>query len=238
MRDHRGSGAWRALLLAAAMTVGGVAVGSDEGPTPTPTPTPRPSASPTPTARPEGGRTLAGVAKDTALKGGESGKPIVISNENLAEMAEQGSVTSVTKGGTAADGRRPVRQGSDVTVVEADPEHADERERYWRNRYRTQVELVTSLQRQIETLDQQIPGLWTDFYSRDDPAYRDGVIKPRLDAALAQRQSLDEQLAAARPRLDEIKDQARRDGGEPGWFRGLPDPPPPLPAKTPGIVQD
>ena len=151
MRNHRGSGAWRALLLTAVMAVAAVAAGSDDAPTPTPTPSPKPSASPTPPARPQGSQTLAGMAKDTALKRGEDGEPIVISNENLAEMAEQGSVTSVTRGGTAADGRRPVRQGSDVTVVESDPEHADERERYWRNRYRTQVELVTSLQRQIET---------------------------------------------------------------------------------------
>jgi hypothetical protein len=238
MRNHRGSAAGLALLLTSAMAVAAVAVGSDDTPTPTPTPSPKPSPTPAPTPRPQGGQTLAGMAKDTTLKGGGDGTPIVISNENLAEMAEQGSVTSVTRGGTAADGRRPVRQGSDVTIVEPDPEHTDERERYWRNRYRTQVELVTSLQRQVEALDQEIPGLWRDFYSRDDPAYRDGVIKPQLDAALAQRQSLDEQLAAARPRLDEIKDQARRDGGEPGWFRDLPDPPPPLPVKTPGIMQN
>ena len=37
---------------------------------------------------------------------------------------------------------------------------------------------------EIERLESEIPKLQTDFYRWDDPAYRDGVIKPKLDAAL------------------------------------------------------
>ena len=203
---------------------------------PTPTPTPVPTQSPTP--RPAGGQSLKEIGKDTELKGGASGTPIVISNDNLAEIAEQGSVTSVEKGAGSGAGRRPVRQPGQVTVVESDPQHSDERRRYWRNQYERQVELIEGLQRQIVTLDQEIPGLWRDFYSRDDPAYRDGVIKPQLDAAMGRRQSLEEQLATAVPRLAEIKSQARADGAEPGWFRGIPTPAPLPPTPPPGAVSD
>ena len=77
-----------------------------------------------------------------------------------------------------------------------------------------------------------------DFYSRDDPAYRDGVIKPQLDAALKKREQIEEQLREAEPKLDKIKEDARKDGGQPGWFRGLEPPPPPGPTPTPDIVID
>jgi hypothetical protein len=207
----------------------------------TPTTTPVPTATPTPeastTPRPGGGKALNEVAKDTRLKGAASGTPIVISNENLPELAEQGAVTSVDKGkgGGAA---RPVRQPGRVTIQSGEPDHSDERRRYWRSQYEAQVKLIEGLQQEIRQLDQKIPGMWTDFYSRDDPAYRDGVIKPALDAAMARRQQVEEQLAAAQPRLDEIKDQARRDGGEPGWFRGIPTPKPFTPAPSPGVIRD
>jgi hypothetical protein len=197
-------------------------------------PTPTPAATPTPTARPSGGQALNEVAGETRLKGGEDGKAIVITNENLAEIAEKGSVTSVSKSGSGAGARRPVRAPGDVTVLPpTDPEHSDERRRYWRGQYERQVNLIENLQRQIDYLDQEIPGLWTDFYSRDDPAYRDGVIKPKLDDAMARRQRVEKQLNEARPRLTEIQDQARRDGAEPGWFRGIPTPAPAQPSPNP-----
>jgi hypothetical protein len=217
--------------LLAAASVPGLA---EDRPTPTATATPAQS----PTPRPAGGQSLREIGKDTELKGGKTGTPIVISNDNLAEIAEQGSVTSVEKGAGSGAGRRPVRQPGQVTVVESDPQHTDERRRYWRNQYESQVELIESLQRQIQILDQEIPGLWRDFYSRDDPAYRDGVIKPALDAAMARRQKLEEQLATAGPRLTEIKSQARADGAEPGWFRGIPTPAPLPPTPPPGAVSD
>lgn len=224
----------RGMVVAGLLAAASVPGMAEDRPTPTPTATPTQS----PTPRPAGGQSLREIGKDTELKGGGTGTPIVISNENLAEIAEQGSVTSVEKGAGSGAGRRPVRQPGQVTVVESDPQHTDERRRYWRNQYESQVELIEGLQRQIQILDQKIPGLWRDFYSRDDPAYRDGVIKPELDAAMARRQKLEEQLAAAGPRLSEIKSQARADGAEPGWFRGIPTPAPLPPTPPPGAVRD
>lgn len=194
-------------------------------------------ATPTPTPRPTGGTSLNEIAKDTQLKGKEEGKGIVISNENLAGYAEKGEVTQGSGGTTL--GRRPVRPpGSAVQATDptSPSSQTDERMRYWRSQYQSQVNLIATIKNQIALLDAEIPGLWTDFYSRDDPAYRDGVIKPRLDAALDRRKRLEGQLAEAEPKLNEIKDQARRDGAEPGWFRGVVVPTPIPPSPTPGLL--
>jgi len=194
-----------------------------------------PTPTPTKTTRPAGGTSLNEMAKDTELKGGEEGKAIVITNENLSEYAEKGSVTAAS--GADTPNRRPVRDPMKVEVVPpSDPEHTDERRRYWQNQYKSQVEIVASLRYQITVLDGEIPGLWRDFYAWDDPMYRDGVIKPKLDAATARRTKIEADLVAAEKRLSEIKEQARKDGAEPGWFRGIKIPTPYPPTPTPGII--
>jgi hypothetical protein len=168
-----------------------------------------------------------------ANRGAEPTKtPIVISNENLAEYADKGHVTSTEpdKKTTDGSGRRGVHGGTTSgqrsmrvsdSLQDAEEIGQQEKKRYWRGLYEKQLNLVNSLERQIEVLDEEIPGLWTDFYSRDDPAYRDGVIKPRLDDALARRQQLEQSLKRERDRLPEIEMQARRDGALPGWLRDL-----------------
>lgn len=195
----------------------------------------------TPTPRPAGGQTLSEVAKEKQLKGGETGQSIVITDQNLSDYAEKGSVTT-PETTTGSSARRPVRdpiKNPNTTVIgPSDSTHADERRRYWVGMYERQLELVASLQRQLQIVDEEIPGLWRDFYAWDDPAYRDGVIKPRLDEMLAKKERLREQLQEAEPRLAEIKSQARRDGAEPGWFRGLSVPTPVPPTPTPDIVID
>ena len=213
-------------MVAAALGLSlGLWVHAAESPTPTPTRTPRPS----------GGTTLNEMAKDKELKGGEKGKAIVISNENLSEYAEKGGITAAEGGETPK--RRPVRDPLKVEMVApSDPQHSDERRRHWQNRYKSQVELVASIRYQIVVLDGEIPGLWRDFYAWDDPMYRDGVIKPKLDAATKRRAKLEQDLVAAEAKLSQIKSDARKDGAEPGWFRGIAVPTPYPATPTPGII--
>jgi hypothetical protein len=195
---------------------------------------------PTPTPRPAGGQSLSDVAGEKKLKGSGDGKSIVITDKNLSDYASKGQVTAVETG-TSNASRRPVRDittNPNMVVVESDSSHADERRRYWVGMYERQLELVASLKRQIAILDEEIPGLWNDFYSRDDPAYRDGVIKPKLDASLERRERLVQDLAEEEPRLDEIKSDARQQGAEPGWFRGISVPTPVPATPTPGLVID
>ena len=104
---------------------------------------------------------------------------------------------------------------------EDEPAEQDKKREYWRNTYRAQQKLIEELQNRIEELDAEIPRLWNQFYAWDDPAYRDSVIKPELDAKLKERERLAERLPREREKLDEIVRDARRDGAQPGWFRNL-----------------
>lgn len=152
--------------------------------------------------------------------------PIVIDNETLRKYSDQGHVTTVERPASPSS----LQTGSGTALAggmgrESDSSEAAKR-RYWRTLYEQQLRLVQSLEQQIEILDREIPGLWRDFYARDDPMYRDGVIKPKLDEALVRRGELEEQLNEERAKLPKIREDARRDGAKPGWFRGLDKPAP------------
>jgi hypothetical protein len=190
---------------------------------------------PTPTPRPAGGQSLSDLAKNKKLKGDQSstgGGTIVISNDNLSDYASKGGLTTAQPG-TQTQLTRGVHAGRNVRVVDPEAAAANEKMTRWRQAYTRQLELIASLERQIADLDYEIPGLWNDFYSRDDPAYRDGVIKPRLDRALLRRDEVARQLEEERPKLQQIKEDARKDGAEPGWFRGIQEPTP-VPRAQPG----
>lgn len=196
---------------------------------------------PTPTPEPKGDRSLSDVAGQIELnKEAVDGKSsIVINNENLSELAGKGHVTEVTKPGSHQSKRGLADvQGTGAEIEGEAPGFAEDQEKkqYWQAIFSQQIELIKDYREQIDVLDYEIPGLWRDFYSRDDPAYRDGVIKPKLDAALAQRQKLEVDMQKAQGKLDEIKRDAGKDGGQPGWFRGLDKLPTPKP--TVGVMPD
>ncbi len=215
-------------VLAFILLFGIVALaGAAEHPTPTPAPTP------------QGEQTLSDVAGKIELDKNTSGTkgPIVISDENLSKYAGKGHVTEVTKNGPQ-QGKRGLADvtGTGAEVEGEAPGYAEnlEKKQYWQALYGQQIELINQLREQIDVLDYEIPGLWRDFYSWDDPAYRDGVIKPKLDKTLAQRQKLEVDMQNAMSKLDKIEADARKDGGQPGWLRGLGKVPTPKP--TQGIM--
>jgi hypothetical protein len=163
--------------------------------------------------------------------------PVVITNETLSRYSDQGNVTTASPGrsttpsagDTQPDSARPFSWDDEggaspppETTFDLQAEYPESEQReYWRGLYEQQLDLVRSLEEQIAVLDEEIPGLWREFYARDDPMYRDGVIKPKLDEALERRGGLEEKLQTERERLPEILEKARRAGSKPGWFRGL-----------------
>ena len=188
--------------------------------------------SPTPTPRPAGGQSLADIAKDKKLKGDTTGSEsgsIVITNENLSDYASKGGLTTAKPGGNPAT--HGVHAGTNVRIIDSETSEENKRKHYWQQRYLQQLERIAAIKRQIEGLDSEIPALWNDFYSRDDPAYRDGVIKPKLDRSLERRESLSAMLKDEEPKLAQIKEEARKDGAEPGWWRDVKEPTP-IPKKT------
>jgi hypothetical protein len=190
--------------------------------------------SPTPTPRASGGQSLADVAKDKKLKGdtaGASGGSIVITNENLSDYASQGGLTTANPGKNPA--ARGAHAGTNVNVIDSKTSEENKKKHYWQQKYTRQLERIATIKSQITDLDLEIPALWNEFYARDDPMYRDGVIKPKIDRSLERKEELVNLLQQEEPKLAAIKEDARKAGAEPGWWRDIKEPTPrPINPKT------
>jgi hypothetical protein len=226
------------LMLVAA----GASSAGEASVTPTPEATPpinilltRPESEPPPK-----GQSLSEVARHIKLKL-PANQPRVITNTSVKQLAEG---VELTTGVAGAPGNPTVGRPSGASD--------ENRKTKWQQRYRSAVDRVRRLEADVKNLESQVSGLERDFYSRDDAVYRDSVIKPEWDKALADLQKARAELDAARKQPDEVVGAARHDGALPGWFRGLdqeaPTPPPaqqgvtggqsrpPRPAPTPTRV--
>jgi hypothetical protein len=176
--------------------------------TPAPTRTPRPRV-----------RSLADLARRIHLRwppgaAARGGGKVEITDENLPALARRGRLTTSSPGKMTA----PSSTAPAAGVGEGTTHRGRE---YWRTRYAAELKKIHGLEREIGRLEAEIPGLWRTFYAWDDPAYRDGVIKPKLDRDLAEVTRLKAQLEAKKAELPRILEAARRDGAQPGWFRDL-----------------
>jgi len=200
-RSPRTTAGWACVVLLAA------APAAAQRPTPTPTPTRSP-------------RSLAEVASSITLKkSGTTSRSIQITNENLSSYASKGGITTAT--GSSGGVTRGTGEPRGAVPGERRTLGDEGKKQYWRSRYQRQKQLVEDMKRRIDELNAEIPQLWSQFYAWDDPAYRDGVIKPKIDAKLQQVEELKKRLPEEEKKLPEILEEARRDGALPGWFRDL-----------------
>ncbi|HPC83924.1 MAG TPA: hypothetical protein P5234_10960 [Thermoanaerobaculaceae bacterium] len=189
---------------------------------PSPTPTPAPTPAPTSpigilvnkTGGGPRGQSLAEVAKQIKLRL-PADQPRRLDNEAVKALAQGVELTTTTSSG--GGGAISVSGGSRAP-----------RKEYWQRAYAEALARIPAQEKRIAELEAETARLQQDFYRWDDPAYRDGVIKPALDRALAQLNEARKQLEAVRKRPEEVKAEAAREGALPGWFRE------PLPTVAPG----
>jgi hypothetical protein len=191
---------------------------------PAATPTPQPLSTPAPISilRDAGsaeaiprGQSLADVAKGIKLRMTPGAR--VIDNAGVKSLAEGVELTTAKPapgvGGKTAEARPPAKRTSD-----------ESKQRYWQEKYQSARARVAFLESEVGRLDGLAKELERKFYAWDDPAYRDGVIKPAWDKAVVDLRATMEALDEARSGPDRIIDDAQQDGALPGWFRGLPEP--------------
>jgi hypothetical protein len=189
-------------------------------PTPTPVPPAKPglAAMAPHTSQPvPRGRSLADVAKGVKLRFPEN-KPTVITNESLKELSAGAELTTATAA--------PPPDASPGGALPEEQQQA-EKKTYWQQRYFAAQREVATLDAEEKRLSAEVSRLEREFYARDDPYQRDGVIKPAWDDAVAKLRDVQRRQAEARSAPEAIANEARRDGALPGWFR---EAPPPVPA--------
>ena len=183
------------------------------------------AADPTPTPEPRltggFGKTVAPPARRKVEK-----KGVRITNESLVTDPQKGKLTTsqrvVTPVPTGPAARTPGSRTPTAgagSVSEAETAPAPAGEEYWRNEARLARERVAQLKETIARLEADSRKMEADFYSWDDGAYRDGVIKPAWDKAREDLATARQELPLAERALNELPDRARKAGAQPGWLR-------------------
>jgi hypothetical protein len=178
-----------------------------------------PKSTPTPTSAVP--RLTGGFGKTPAPPSKHAGpkKGLKITNESLVTEPDKGKVsTSDVKPAPTptapARSQRSTTPGSDEAA-----EPTGEGEEYWRAEARRVRERVTALREEIARLEDEVKKRESDFYSWDDGAYRDRVIKPEWDKAREQLATARQELPVAEKDLADLPDRARRAGVPAGWLR-------------------
>ena len=150
-------------------------------------------------------------------------KAVRITNESLVTDPQKGKLTTSQRAVTPtppATARTPGARTPTAAAAASTPAAAPrEGEEYWRDEARRTRERVTELRADIVRLENQTRKLEADFYSWDDGAYRDGVIKPAWDKAREDLATARRELPLAERALDDLPERARRAGALPGWLR-------------------
>jgi outer membrane murein-binding lipoprotein Lpp len=191
--------------LAAAQEAPAPAPAQEPAPNPQPAPTTAAPAKPKPA--PAGESPLVAAAKKA--KGGKIQAGVVVTNENLKQFkGSGGSVTYASPSDPNAPAYSPAESHGGAGTQEQ-----------WQQRMSSARGAVSNAESRIASLQAKVNKLESDFYAWDDPAYRDGVIKPAWDQVLADLQAAQQGLEAAKQRLADLEEEARKAGVPPGWLR-------------------
>jgi septal ring factor EnvC (AmiA/AmiB activator) len=156
-----------------------------------------PHPSPTPKAG-----TLAAIAGDRSLKrspGADGDTPIVITDDNLAQLADGAVITLMTS--TVAEGSGP------GDLARPDPKT---RER-WRKKVLAQSAVIARLEAKRRSVENGIDRL--------ERGRLDARALDRISEAEERLAAVDDELQRERTTLSRIIRAARREGAQPGWFR-------------------
>jgi len=137
---------------------------------------------------------------------------IVINNENVGRTSGEGG--SVIQ----APGAPPGSEASEYQFQE--PVDAQgQGKKQWQKIMADARDQIAQADQNVRDLQSRVNQLETDYYSRDDPAVRDGVIKPARDKALADLESARQRAQDVRKRIIDLEEEARKAGALPGWLR-------------------
>ena len=164
----------------------------------------------------------------------------VITNRNLAEMAEGGqvSVISAPGDGTAAaaapgGGEKGAATTPAANAAAASPSNTASKaagpaagtvspelaEEYWRGQaLKIRLDWKAAVE-EVDELQSEVADLRRRFYEEDDPFYRDNEIKPSWDRALDRLQEAKSDAETQERKLTRFLEEGRRSGALPGWLR-------------------
>jgi hypothetical protein len=137
-------------------------------------------------------------------------KPTVITNENLEDFAVGGQLSELRTEGVED---APVKPVAKPNPVQDDPEL------YWRTVARDARLAWRAAADRVTELEGDVARLRFEFYSQDDPHYRDGEIKPAWDRAVRELEQARLRVSDLKLQVERVLEAGYQAGALPGWLR-------------------
>ncbi len=153
-------------------------------------------------------KSLVAAARAERERKAHAGEPTaVITNKSLAHST--GQITYA----------QPKAGSSDAKAAAGKAAVARRDEASWRQRGLEIRVRWRKAAEDVDRLEKEAADLRRRFYSQDDPAVRDGQIKPEWDRTLELLDKARLEIVASKAELEAFMEEGRRAGALPGWLR-------------------
>jgi hypothetical protein len=165
---------------------------------------------------------------DAARKARESKKDApkpkkVYTDDDLKPAAPAPAPTS-TSG--AANGAQPAGQAGQTAAKPVDkaesedtPKEDPNGEKAWRKRFQVQRDKVAKAERELDILNRELEKAQVEYYPDPQKAMTQQNTRADINEKQAKIEAKKKELEQLRQGLNDLEDQLRKSGGDPGWAR-------------------
>lgn len=153
-------------------------------------------------------------------------EPLVITNDTIPASDRKPESDQTETGQTGeAEARRNVETGVEEGVPRSETGYVDSTgrgESYWRSKFQNNRNQIQQTEKTLQDVQLELNRLASERIQTDDEVYRRQLIG-EIQELEKRKKTLQDQLAGLKQEKQELKEQARRSGALPGWYRDYVD---------------
>jgi hypothetical protein len=165
---------------------------------------------------------------DAARKARESKKDApkpkkVYTDDDLKGAAPEPAPTSPSGGANGAQatgqGGKTAAKAGDKAENEDTPKEDPNSEKAWRKRFQVQHGKIAKAERELDVLSRELEKAQVEYYPDPQKAMTQQNTRADINEKQAKIDAKKAELAQLKQGLDDLEDQLRKSGGDPGWAR-------------------
>jgi hypothetical protein len=138
-------------------------------------------------------------------------KPKKIYTDDDVKPATQPAETT---GSAAAAWQAAQQKGGDAA-----PEEDPNGEAAWRKKFKAQHDKIAKAEAEIDVLQRELQKAQVEYYPDPQKALSEQNTRKEINDKMAKIDAKKQEIAQLKQGLDDLEDQLRKSGGDPGWAR-------------------
>jgi len=161
-------------------------------------------------AKPAAKTSLGDIARQLRTEKAKAPKPVLfVTNDNIGELTESSAVSIA----------RPTQGPSEPAALPSKDSVQGHDEAYFRGRLKELQAQLDTHKRELSVLQQKLGQNQVQYYPNPQDSLMQQYTRGDIDKETAEIDAKKEQVAGDEKAIDDLRDQLRREGGDPGWLR-------------------